>query len=72
MIDAPPGIAVPELRRVNGVWLSTGPFPLEAPYHRTRALEGRSLEDDVVRDLPGSGDRTPHAREWSARRASIR
>lgn len=40
-------------------------------YHRVRAKEGRLLSDDLVRGLPASGRRTPHALEWRIRERSM-
>ena len=40
-------------------------------YHLVRAKEGRLLDDDLVRGLPTSGARTPHALEWRIRERSM-
>ncbi len=41
-------------------------------YHAARQREGRLLADEVVRDLPYSGDRTPHPEEWRVRARSLK
>ena len=41
-------------------------------YHAARGAEGRILGDAIVADLPGSGTRTPHAREWRIRARSLK
>lgn len=72
MKGPPPGIATTApLQLVNGVWQSGSTFPLEEPYHRIRAQEGRSLDDAIVSALPATGNRTAHAGEWLARKASM-
>jgi len=44
----------------------------EQAYVEARGREGRLLPDDIVRDLPSSGVRTPHAAEWAVRARSMR
>lgn len=41
-------------------------------YHAARQREGRLLADDVVRELPFSGGRTPHPEEWRVRERSLK